>query len=203
MKLVTEGAEASIYLDEKRIVKRRHKKGYRIKELDSKLRLFRTKREAKLLEKVRELGVAVPRLISAENKKTTLEMEFIEGDKLRNVLNSSNCEKMCRRVGELIGIMHSNSVIHGDLTTSNMIFSSDCNKIYLIDFGLGFFSNKTEDKAVDLHLLKQALNGSHSGIAEKSFGAVIEGYRKASRNSSEVLKRLEKVEGRGRYKGKG
>jgi len=199
MKLITEGAEASIYLDKDKIVKKRHKKGYRIKELDEKLRLFRTKREAKIFEKLKELGIAVPKLISTDEKKTTLEMEFIDGKKLRDVLSSSNCQKFCEEVGEQVGIMHSNNIIHGDLTTSNIISSKD--KLYFIDFGLGFFSDKKEDKAVDLHLLKQALNSSHSKIAERSFAAVIKGYKKAN-TSSEILERLETVEARGRYKGK-
>lgn len=200
MKLITEGAEASIYLDKGRIVKKRRKKGYRIKELDSRLRLFRTKREAKIFGKLKGLDIAVPMLISSDEKKTTLEMEFIEGKRLRDALSSNNCEKFCGEVGEKIGIMHSNNIIHGDLTTSNMIKSNST--IYFVDFGLGFFSDKAEDKAVDLHLLKQALNSSHSSLAEKSFTAVIKGYKKTNSSSREILKRLEKVEGRGRYKGK-
>ena len=183
------------------IVKRRHKKGYRVKELDERLRLSRTKREARIMEKLKELGIAVPKLVFADEKKTTLEMEFIEGKKLREVLSSENCQKFCEEAGEKIGIMHSNNIIHGDLTTSNIINGSG-NKLHFIDFGLGFFSDKSEDKAVDLHLLKQALNSSHSKIAEKCFAAVVNGYKKTNSGSSEILKRLEKVESRGRHKGK-
>ncbi len=201
MELIAEGAEASIYSDKGRIVKKRHRKGYRIRELDEKLRTFRTKREAKILDKLRETGVAVPKLISADDKTTTMEMELIEGDKVKDALNSGNCEKIAEEIGEMIGTMHASNIIHGDLTTSNMIIDRK-GKLYFIDFGLGFFSDKAEDKAVDLHLLKQALNSSHSRIAEKCFAAVVSGYKKANGSSSEILKRLEKVEGRGRYKGK-
>ncbi len=201
MELVAEGAEASIYSDKGRIIKKRHRKGYRIRELDEKLRTFRTKREAKILEKLREMGVAVPKLISVDEKTMTMEMELIEGSKARDALNSGNCEKICGEAGEMVGKMHGSNIIHGDLTTSNMIIDKK-GKLHFIDFGLGFFSEKAEDKAVDLHLLKQALNSSHSRIAEECFAAVVKGYKKTNDNSNEILKRLEKVEGRGRHKGK-
>ncbi len=201
MELVAEGAEASIYSGNGRIVKKRRRKGYRIRELDEKLRIFRTRREAKILDKLREIGVAVPKLISADEKATTMEMELVDGEKARDVLDSGNCERICEEAGEMIGTMHSNGIIHGDLTTSNMITDRK-GKLYFIDFGLGFFSDKAEDKAVDLHLLKQALNSSHSRIAEKCFAAVVGGYKRTSGSSGEILKRLEKVNGRGRYKGK-
>ena len=95
--------------------------------------------------------------------------------------------------------MHNNNIIHGDLTTSNMILE---NEIYFIDFGLSFFSDKTEDKAVDLHLLRHALESKHHKIFEKSFKAVLNGYKSKCRKYNETIKRLEKVESRGRYKGK-
>ncbi len=201
MELLAEGAEASIYSDNRRIVKKRHRKGYRIRELDEKLRTFRTKREAKILGKLRDIGVAVPKLISVDEKTTTMEMELIGGEKVRDVLESSNCEIICEEAGRMIGTMHTSSIIHGDLTTSNMVIDKK-GKLHFIDFGLGFFSDKAEDKAVDLHLLKQALNSSHSRIAEKCFAAVASGYKKANGSSGDILKRLEKVEGRGRHKGK-
>ncbi len=201
MKLIAEGAEASIYSDQGRIVKKRHRKGYRIPELDEKLRTFRTKREAKILERLSAMDVAVPKLISADEKTTTMEMEFIEGEKVRDVLSGGNCEKICEKAGEMIGTIHGNNIIHGDLTTSNMIIDRK-GKLHFIDFGLGFFSEKAEDKAVDFHLLKQALNSSHSRIAERCFAAVVKGYKKTNGSSGDILKRLEKVEGRGRYKGK-
>ncbi len=201
MKLIAEGAEASIYSDNGRIIKKRRRKGYRIRELDEKLRTFRTKREAKILEKLRCIGVAVPKLIFVDEKTTTIEMELVGGEKVRDVLDGGNCERICREAGEMIGIMHGSNIIHGDLTTSNMI-SGKKGGLSFIDFGLGFFSDKAEDKAVDLHLLKQALNSSHSRIAEKCFAAVVRGYKKTCGNSGEILKRLEKVEARGRYKGK-
>ena len=70
-----------------------------------------------------------------------------------------------------------------------------------IDFGLGFFSNKIEDKAVDLHLLKQALESKHFKKWDENFKEVLKNY-KISKDSEKVLERLKKVESRGRYKDK-
>ena len=198
MKLLAEGAEAGIYTDNGAIVKKRRRKGYRIKALDRKLRLFRTKQEARILKRLEKTGVAVPGLISAG--EISLRLELISGPRIRDVLSESSLTGICRQIGSGIGLMHARSVVHGDLTTSNMIRSGG--RIYFIDFGLGFFSDKTEDRAVDLHLLKQALNASHNRIAEKCFSAVMAEYGKTVPDCPEILKRLEKVESRGRYKGK-
>lgn len=198
MKLLAEGAEAGVYSHNGTIVKKRRRKGYRIKALDRKLRLFRTKREARILKRLGKAGVAVPELMSAG--ETSLRLGLIKGSRVRDVLSQANHEEICRQIGAGIGLMHASGVIHGDLTTSNMIRSDG--GIYFIDFGLGFFSGKIEDRAVDLHLLRQALKGSHSSIAEKCFSAVMDGYGKNIPGRSEILKKLKKVESRGRYKGK-
>ncbi|MEI6850166.1 MAG: serine/threonine protein kinase, partial [archaeon] len=89
------------------------------------------------------------------------------------------------------------NIIHGDLTTSNMIYSK--NEVYFIDFGLGYESSNIEDKATDLHLIKQALEAKHFKYFEKLFNSILKGY-KISKNYSLVVKRLEAVEKRGRYK---
>ena len=75
-------------------------------------------------------------------------------------------------------------------------------EVYFIDFGLSFFSHKIEDMAVDLHLLKQALESKHYTIWEECFKAALDAYRKESKDGELVLKRLDVVEKRGRYKGK-
>lgn len=126
-------------------------------------------------------------------------MEFLKGKKLRDVLDKKNCIKLCKELGKKIAILHKNNIIHGDLTTSNMILNKE---IYFIDFGLSFFSDKIEDKAVDLHLLRQALESKHNEIFEDSFNAVLLGYKSPNPDYISILKRLEKVEARGRYKGK-
>ncbi|MBU4493256.1 MAG: Kae1-associated serine/threonine protein kinase, partial [Nanoarchaeota archaeon] len=119
--------------------------------------------------------------------------------KLRDALNNTNCVKLCKELGKKIAILHNNNIIHGDLTTSNMILN---NEIYFIDFGLSFFSDKTEDKAVDIHLLRQALESKHHEIFKNAFKAVLSGYKIKNPDYNIIIKRLEKVEARGRYKGK-
>ncbi len=194
MKQIGKGAEAIIYKDKENVVKDRIRKGYRIPEIDDPLRQSRTRREAKILAKLKEIGFPAPRLIS-DDKKSMIRMEHIPGDKLRDVFESSDYITLSKEIGKKVRILHDNGIIHGDLTTSNMILNDD---VYFIDFGLSFFSDKVEDKAVDLHLLKQALESKHYKIWEKAFEAVVKGY-----NDPSVLKRLEKVEARGRNKGKG
>lgn len=207
MRTLSVGAEARIYADDaaKIVVKRRRPKRYRLKQLDEKLRLFRTKREAKVMEKLQQIGLAVPKIISISEKTATIKMQLIEGEKVKDVLNSSNnnSKKVCEEVGRNAGTMHKHGIIHGDLTTTNMIYGSKEKKVYFVDFGLSLFSAKTEDKAVDLHLFKQSLKMCREKAAALCFAAAVKGYRETNSDWQEVLKRLEVVEARGRYKGKG
>lgn len=196
-KQLSKGAEAIIYLD-KNIIKDRVKKSYRIKEIDERLRKSRTKREAKVLERLFAINFPSPKLIHC-NKKEIIHMEYIKGPKLRDAIEKIDYIKLSKELGKKIAIMHNNHIIHGDLTTSNMLLNKE---IYLIDFGLSFFSHKIEDKAVDLHLLRQALESKHYKIWEKCFNAALKSYEKECNDGKEVIARLEKVESRGRYKGK-
>ena len=196
--IIQQGAEATISLDKDVITKDRVKKSYRLSILDQRLRKQRTKKESKILEKASTL-IPVPKLIKTDDKEK-IEMQFIEGKKLSEHLDSlKNAEEIYKLIGENIAILHDNNIIHGDLTTSNMIYSTKENKLYFIDFGLSFESNKAEDKAVDLHLIKQALEAKHFSKFELFFKAVLEGY-KLSKNFKETIKRLKSVEKRGRYK---
>jgi len=198
MKKIAQGAEAKLYLTDNKITKDRIKKDYRIKEIDVRLRKSRTKREAKIFDKLAVINFPSPKLIETDNQEKII-MEFIKGPKVRDILEEKDYKKLSEEIGKKIAIMHNNNIIHGDLTTSNMILNKE---IYFIDFGLSFFSHKIEDKAVDLHLLKQALESKHYKVWEKCFDAALKGYKKECENSSEVFKRLERVEKRGRYKGK-
>jgi TP53 regulating kinase-like protein len=200
MKLIATGAEAEILQDGNSIVKKRIKKSYRLPEIDIKLRKFRTRREAKLIEDLNRINFPSPKLLELSEKNNEIKMEFLKGKLLKNILNKNNCAKLCKELGEKIGALHKNNIIHGDLTTSNMIYFK--NKIYFIDFGLSFYSAKIEDKAVDLHLCKQALQSKHSKIWEKCFKAVMQGYNKVNTDSKLIYDRLNIVEQRGRYKKK-
>ena len=249
------------------IIKRRIKKGYRLPELDEKLRKLRTRGEARLLEKSSKI-ISVPKVLKTDEKTKEIELEFIEGKKLsENLDNLKNKFEIIEKFGEETAKLHDNNIIHGDLTTSNMILVENnklnnkkqdkCNKtnklitfndkptkqsnnnlalindknelnktinnktqhnnlininkdklinasseefkVYIIDFGLGFISPKIEDKAVDLHLIKQALEAKHFLHHKELFETFLKGY-KTSKESAKVLEQLKKVEARGRYK---
>ena len=194
------GAEAVLYKkNSQTLVKERVKKSYRLSDLDETLRKRRTRREAKVLQKT---NANVPNVSLVDDKTMLIEMEFINGDVVRDVLDASpNQKKICTMIGEQIATIHNEHIIHGDLTTSNMMLQGE--KLVLIDFGLAFFSHKVEDKAVDLRLLKQALESKHYKHAEVLIEDILASYLKKSDDGDEVLKRLEKVENRGRYKRKG
>ncbi|MHA1268853.1 MAG: KEOPS complex kinase/ATPase Bud32 [Candidatus Helarchaeota archaeon] len=203
--LFKKGAEANLYLEEwygkKIIIKRRYRKLYRIEELDFQLRKIRTFHESKLLLESRKIGVPTPFIYLIDVKNTSIYMDFIEGDQIKKVLNSlENKIEVCQIIGEKIGLLHSHNIIHGDLTTSNIILTKS-GMIYFIDFGLGSFSNSIEDKGVDLHLIKKALESTHYKIAENCFNALLLGYEKATGKEflNDIKVKLVEIENRGRY----
>lgn len=197
-KLIAQGAEAKLFLHENNIIKNRFPKLYRIKEIDEKLRGSRTRREAKILQKLQAIDFPAPKLIKSDDKENLI-IKKINGKLVKDVLETSDYKKLCGEIGKKVAILHNNSIIHGDLTTSNIILNKE---IYLIDFGLSFFSEKAEDKAVDLHLLKEGLESKHYRIWEDCFRCAIDSYKKEAKNGNETLKRLEIVEKRGRYRAK-
>lgn len=181
------GAEAHIFLENDCVIKDRVKKAYRIPEIDLKLRRERTRREAKMLS---ALPVPGPRIM--ETGEFRLVMEEIKGEKLALVLEKSDYINIAKELGAGIRKMHDKGIIHGDLTTSNMILSG---KVLFIDFGLSFQSHSAEDKAVDLHLLGQALESRHHAIHRECFQAVLQAY-----GDQKVIERLRIVGARGRNK---
>src|SRR3989344_2443552 len=137
------GAEALISRRRREIIKERIPKIYRIPEIDNKIRKQRTRREISLLEKSINL-IPVPKIISSNEYRINLEL--IKGKRLSEHLDSlKNKNKIAEEIGKNIAKLHDKDIIHGDLTTSNMIFSK--NRLYFIDFGLGFISKRNEDKA--------------------------------------------------------
>ena len=202
MEVIAQGAEAILRKENGKLVKERIKKLYRIDEIDKKLRKYRTRYEAKLIERASKL-ISVPRILNVDEDKAVIEMEFIEGKKISDILDKlpeNERKKILKTIGNNVAILHNNNIIHGDLTTSNMILKDE--EIYFIDFGLGFVSNKIEDKAVDIHLFKQALESKHYQHFEESYHHFLEGYKEKSKNFNEILERLEQIEKRGRYKRK-
>ena len=207
-KLIAQGAEAKIILSKDIVTKDRISKSYRIPELDNKIRKSRTKAETKLLHKASQI-INCPLPINNQSlrgggvgkpKDFKIKMPFIDGKKLSDNLDNfplTKQKQICKQIGEDVAKLHDAEIIHGDLTTSNMVLKD--NKIFFIDFGLGYISHKFEDKAVDIHLFKQALEAKHFRNWEVLFKEFEKGYSK-SKDSKIVFERLKAVEKRGRYK---
>ncbi|MBC5792423.1 MAG: Kae1-associated serine/threonine protein kinase [Nanohaloarchaea archaeon] len=185
------GAEATVKIGEK-VSKKREKKKYRHPELDDRIRKDRTETEARLIEEARNHNVSVPEVEKTGNFE--LDMEKVDGVILKEKASEN---KLFKDLGKNVGLLHSTGIIHGDLTTSNVIVKD--NSTTIIDFGLSFRSERTEDKAVDIHLLKQVLNSSHPEVAEEAWQSFLKGYS-SYEDSEEVQNWLKKVEKRGRYK---
>ena len=202
-KIIGRGAEALLIKKGNALLKQRLKKGYRHEHIDLMLRTGRTRREARILERAAKI-IPVPKVLINEKSGTEINMEFIDGKVLSEWLDKfpeAKAMKICRQIGESVAKLHNAGIIHGDLTTSNMILREKDGLVYFIDFGLAFHSPRPEDKAVDLHLLKQALDSRHFRKAEGYFNAFLKGYDFFG-DSKVVTERLKKVEARGRYKGK-
>ena len=197
--MIAQGAEAKVYFKDGTVIKERIVKEYRHAEIDKVIRKSSTRSEVKLLGKASEL-VPVPRVLEHCDRDMVIKMEFVEGEKLRDLVekyNSKERKDIFFRVGKKIAKLHNKDIIHGDLTTSNLIVKD---KIYFIDFGLGFVSTKVEDKAVDLHLIERALDSKHYKHSEECFESILEGYASESKEFEKIMERFKKVALRGRYK---
>jgi len=194
MEKIAQGAEATIYSEGTKIIKDRLPKTYRLPELDKRLRTRRTKQEAKILETLKGLNFPSPAL--EDLHETKIIMQRLPGHKLRDVLYQDPLG-LGRDMGNKIATLHNNNIIHGDLTTSNMLLHKE---IHFIDFGLSFFSQKVEDKAVDLHVLQKTLESTHPDLWESCFQSALDTYEENAEHSAEVLKRLKLVELRGKNK---
>lgn len=197
---IAQGAEAILYKDNNKVIKERFSKKYRLAHLDESLRKFRTRREAKILGKLEEMKFPSPHLIDFSDKRMSITMDFVAGERLRDVLATDNFQQFAKEMGKKIGKLHIENIVHGDLTTSNMMVKEG--KINFIDFGLSSFSDKIEDKAVDLFLLDRALESKHYLFYPEIFDRVVEGYKEGNPEATAVLERFVAVKGRGRNKAK-
>jgi N6-L-threonylcarbamoyladenine synthase/protein kinase Bud32 len=205
LQLMAEGAEAKIYSTDVKglacVLKDRIKKGYRLPVIDERLRRLRTRHERSLLARAARAGVNVPKVLDVESSETRFCMEEISGPKVRDyLLEYSGDEKkvivMCKLVGKQVAKMHQIDITHGDLTTSNMVY--DGSKVFLIDFGLGQVSKRLEDKAVDLHLLKECLRSKHFDVWMGAWKVFRKEYEKLA--GASAFEQLKLVEARGRYR---
>lgn len=188
LKKINSGAEADIYLgkafDKKIIIKKRISKKYRNPVLDKKIIKTRNKQEANLLHKVKKEKINTPTLYYVSQDK--IIQEYLK--------NTKNYKENLKKIGKEIARLHAIDVIHGDLNLINIIINK--NKIYFIDFGLGFISKKIEDKATDLLVFKKTLLSNKK--TKKYWEEIIEGYKKEAKNP-EIITKIEGIEKRARY----
>lgn len=199
--IIEKGAEANIYsgkwLNNDALIKERIPKSYRIPQIDTRLRKERTKKEAKLLGEAKHCGVKTPLIYDID--KNSLILEKIHGKMVKDVLEDARTNQIkaiSRKIGENIARLHNCGIIHGDLTTSNLILKDE--SIIFIDFGLGKNSDLIEDKGVDLLVFKKAISGIHYKIADTSFNEILKGYAQVH-DYDKIIEKIDAIESRGRY----
>ena len=234
--LITQGAEALLYRTTfltpttPAALKIRLPKPWRHPALDARLTRQRVLAEARVLNKCAREGVAVPAVLGVGCEEGWVAVEWVEGGTVKEAVRGREADggdemmrDLMRRIGGAVGKLHSVGVVHGDLTTSNMMLrrgksakSNDAGQgkgedenvtgnaalageIVLIDFGLAVQTVQEEDRAVDLYVLERAFGSTHPR-EEGMFGELLEGYRVAFKGSKGTLRRLEDVRMRGRKK---
>ncbi|MCL2476992.1 Kae1-associated kinase Bud32 [Candidatus Bathycorpusculum sp.] len=207
--LIKKGAEASLFLTnwygKKAIIKVRIPKKYRPQTLDQQIRRYRTIHEPQLMHHAKAAGVATPLIYMINVPKSTIIMQYIQGPQIKTLLNNNSLDKstqhaLCLQIGKSIARLHNYGLIHGDLTTSNMIHAPN-GQIYFIDFGLGEKNMELEAQGVDLHLFKRALQSTHFSFWEDCLTSVLCGYSsiRGVVLSEKVYEKTRQIESRGRY----
>ncbi len=202
MKLRKKGAEADIYQSKwqnsKAILKIRKIKNYRNTSLDLKIRKQRTIKESQILSQVKSFGIPTPLVYFVNLEKALIVMQEIPGKPVHDLPDFKIVE-LSKEIGKLVGLLHKNGVMHGDLTTSNFILFK--NTVFVIDFGLSQNTIKPEDHAVDLRLIKEILNSAHAKIMESAWKNFLSGYKSIVGNTNyvKITKLVSEIESRGRY----
>ncbi len=179
------GAEAVVELHDGEAIKTRVPKAYRIAPIEERLREERLRREARLMVEARRAGVPTPVLRGVDTGAGALRMERLDGPLLRDSLTAG----ACREAGRLLGRLHAASIVHGDPTPSNFLFSGG--RLHVIDFGMAESSREEEARGVDLHLFLQCAPGFRRAFRE--------GYRSGFPGSGGPLRRAAEIGRRVRY----
>jgi TP53 regulating kinase and related kinases len=196
--IIKKGAEADIFLvdwyKDKAVSKLRTSKKYRHKVLDNIIRGRRTIHEANMLHAAKKTGIKTPYIYFLDPKRAEIIMEYIKGKNVKDIIS----KEIGNEIGKYVSILHNNNMIHGDLTTSNFIV--DRNNLYLIDFGLSFYSERIEDMATDIRVIKEILSSAHIHIFEETYQNFLDGYSEyTNHNFNRILNIVKEIERRGRY----
>ncbi|CAK1590693.1 unnamed protein product [Parnassius mnemosyne] len=228
LNILKQGAEAKLficnYLGKPTLIKERFKKHYRHIDLDVSITKERIKNEARLIVRCKIAGVKTPALYLVDFERRRIYMQHFENsitvkDFIINVVakNEKEIDKalnfVAKQIGETVRKMHENNIIHGDLTTSNMLlveklpsnvqddtkwFHYDNLELVMIDFGLSFIDTSTEDKGVDLYVLERALISTHNNFPDL-FETILNSYKNFStKNIKEIISKFDEVRARGR-----
>ncbi len=196
--LIKRGAEAEIrvveWYDKIAISKIRIPKPYRNPILDNIIRRTRTLHEAQMLYEAKRSSVSTPSIYFVDPVNSEIIMEYIDGIVVKNIIEKEI--RLSKLIGEQVGLLHLNDIIHGDLTTSNFLLSN--NNLILIDFGLAFRSKRLEDKAVDIRVIKEILSSAHAPLFNELFDLFLEGYSNFV-DIEPILTKVREIERRGRY----
>ena len=174
---------------------------YRLPVLDEEIRRQRTLHEAEMIHQAKGAGVAAPYLYDVDLPTSTLVMEYVKGERLKDALGpeAGGADGVFREFGRNVGLLHRAGIMHGDLTTANIV-RKDGGLVFL-DFGLSMRTERVEDHAVDLRLIKETLLGAHPRGAAAALDALGSGYAGVlgPARSKAVFRQLRSIERRGRY----
>jgi TP53 regulating kinase-like protein len=145
----------------------------------------------------------------------------VDGDVVGNREREEQILSLMARIGQAVGRLHAIGIVHGDLTTSNLMLRPPLSSpssysssntaaetppptlegdVVLIDFGLAAQSPRQmqeEDRAVDLYVLERAFAATHPS-AEELFQEVLRAYGVSYKGAQKTLSKLEGVRLRGR-----
>ena len=200
------GAEADLFISQmppwKVVVKRRVRKAYRNEQLDEGIRKERTVKETSIIHESKVAGARTPSILGLDMEHSSIIMTFIDGSLARNVVDTMSAtvlNSLLEELGRQVGHLHSAGIVHGDLTTSNIILSRDT-KPFLIDFGMAGRSTESEDFGTDLHLLQRSLTATHALDPASSLKRVAKGYREiVGKRAEQNLRKAAEIARRGRY----
>lgn len=215
--LLKQGAEAKLYLstfyDKPCVIKERFKKSYRHPDLDQSLTVQRTKGEVRAMLRCRMNGIKTPTVYFVDMTTYRIYMEQITNsvtvkdyivDIQSKITDHEEAMKILqplgKKIGEILSIMHKNNIVHGDLTTSNILLQGNPDNLdlVLIDFGLSRSEMLPEDKGVDLYVLERALLSTHPNT-EALFQHILDSYSSHyGKGSTDVISKLDEVRMRGR-----
>ncbi|MFA5330902.1 MAG: bifunctional N(6)-L-threonylcarbamoyladenine synthase/serine/threonine protein kinase [Methanoregula sp.] len=187
------GAEAVVVFRDGNAIKQRVSKKYREPALDHKLIMERTRAEARLIHAARKAGVPTP--VIQDITHDSIVMEEVTGQLLTDDLTQAHCTE----AGKMVGRLHAVGIMHGDLTTGNMILRDRDERCVLIDFGLAQVTSEIEQRGVDIHVLFQTLGSTNPEEASRLRDAFARGYAETFAGAQDVIEREKEIELRGRY----